>query len=88
MLERLKSELKKEGTIKFKAKIAPKSKESRIVGQLDASTLKIRIAATPTKGKANKELIKLLSKTFNVQKNNITITSGHTSPIKIINVQQ
>ena len=88
MLEKLKLKLKKEGEIKFRAKIDPKSKESKIVGELDTSTLKIRIAATPTQGKANKELIKLLSDTFKVPKSNIKITSGHTSPIKTINVQQ
>ncbi len=41
--------------------------------------LKIRLTAPPTDGKANKHLIKYLSKQFKVKQSAITIVSGHTS---------
>jgi len=49
-------------------------------------TLKIRIAAPPEKGKANTELIKFLSKHFDLPKNQITIISGKTEPLKLIKI--
>jgi uncharacterized protein len=48
--------------------------------------LKIRINAVPEKGKANKELIKFISKKYNIEKSKINIISGMTSRIKIIEV--
>jgi uncharacterized protein (TIGR00251 family) len=61
--------------------IQPKSREERIVGSV-GNFLKIRLTAAPTDGKANKQLIKFLSKQFQVKQSAITIVSGHTSRLK------
>ena len=58
--------------------IQPKSREDKIVGTV-GDLLKIRLTAPPTDGKANKHLIKYLSKQFKVKQSAITIVSGHTS---------
>lgn len=71
------------GAITFTAKIVPRASKSEIVGELDGA-LKIRISAPPVAGAANKELIKLLSKTLGVSKSAIVILSGETSKIKQI----
>ena len=47
----------------------------------------MRIAAPPVEGAANKELIKLLSKSFKLPKNAVQIISGLTSRNKIVRIQ-
>ena len=49
--------------------------------------VKIRLAAAPEKGKANAALVAFLAETLSVKKNTISIVSGHTAPIKHINVE-
>ena len=84
MLERLSQELKKKGTITFKAKITPNSGKHEISGFLANGTMKIKLKSAPEQGKANAELIKLLSEHFEVPSKNITIIKGQNSPLKTI----
>ncbi|NTU69852.1 DUF167 domain-containing protein, partial [bacterium] len=49
---------------------------------------KILIKSVPEKGKANKELISILSKHFKVPKSTVSLLSGHTSRNKIINIEK
>jgi len=58
--------------------IQPKSNEDRIVGPVGES-LKIRICAAPTDGKANKQLIRFLAKKFHTKQTAITIVNGQTN---------
>jgi uncharacterized protein len=66
--------------------VIPGSKINRIVGYMDDGTLKIRIKAKPTDGKANKELIKYLSEVLDIKEMDIEIFSGLTSRNKIIRI--
>ena len=70
----------------IRSKVIPKSPKSELVDEMADGTLKIRIAAPPEKGKANIELIKFLSKHFNVPKDQISIISGKTDPLKLIKI--
>lgn len=69
----------------------PKSSKNEIVEIMEdeenGQTVKIRIKAMPEKGKANAELIKFLSKTLNLPKENISIISGKTEHIKLLKIQ-
>ncbi len=65
-------------------KVKPGSKK-REVFQRD-NELHARITAPPQKGKANEELIELLSQYFGIPESRITIKRGHTSRIKIIEI--
>lgn len=73
------------GAITFTAKIVPRASKNEIVGELNGA-LKIRISAPPVDGAANKELVKLLSKHFEVPKSAIEIVSGETSKLKQIRI--
>ena len=55
-------------------------------GENDLPFLKIYLTAAPIRGKANKELIKLLSEKLNIGKNKIRIIKGEKSKEKIIEV--
>ena len=48
--------------------------------------IKMKVTASPIDGKANAEVIKLLSKHFKVHKGQITITKGLTSDKKIVEI--
>lgn len=48
--------------------------------------LKIKIAAVPEKGKANKALIKFLAKKLGTKPQQIDIISGQTNPVKKIRI--
>ena len=48
--------------------------------------LRVRVAAAPVKGKANRELIAFLSQFLKVTPGALTITRGHTSRHKTIAV--
>lgn len=48
--------------------------------------LKLRINAVPEDGKANKELLKFLAKTWNIPKSSLSIAAGETSRHKKIRI--
>ena len=67
-------------------KIFPKSQFNKIVGWKNGK-LKIHISATPEKGAANQALISLLSREVGINKAQIHILSGKTSPYKRVLLQ-
>jgi uncharacterized protein (TIGR00251 family) len=69
----------------FSVKVVPRSSKTAVAGVL-GSMLKIKLAAAPEKGKANESLVEFLADTLGVKKNAVTITSGHTSPVKTIQI--
>jgi uncharacterized protein len=75
----------KNGAIIFSARVVPRASRSEIVGAHDGA-LKVRIASPPVDGAANAELIKVLSKAFNVPKSEVEIVGGQTSKTKQIKI--
>jgi len=65
--------------------IQPGASQNKIVSY-DEGVLKVRIAAPPVEGKANRKLIEFLSDTLDTAKSNITIESGLTGKNKIVAV--
>jgi len=56
------------------------------VVEFSNGVLRVRVAAPPVKGKANRELVAFLSKTLGLGKGSLTIVKGHTSHNKVIAV--
>lgn len=71
--------------------VIPKSARNQIVGwEEDAAGdrwLKVRVAAQPENGKANKELVRFLSKKLEVPPKQISIASGESSRYKKVKIQ-
>ena len=63
----------------------PNAKRNEVLGFEDG-ILRLKIAAPPVEGKANKELISFLSKTLGTRKSSITIDRGETSKVKIVTI--
>ncbi len=82
------ADFQKSGRLVLRIKVIPKSAFSAIVGMLDDGTLKIRIAATPEKGKANAELLRFLAEDFGTTKDKITILSGSGDPVKLVRLEK
>lgn len=74
----------------LKVRVSAKAASNRIkVEDLDDGSILIRVYVTaPAEdGKANKEVIRLLSKELGLPKSSLTITHGLTSRDKIIAIQ-
>ena len=63
--------------------IQPNARRNEVLG-FEYGVLRVKIAAPPVKGKANRELIDFLSKLLGVSKGSITIEKGLTSRRKVI----
>jgi len=69
----------------LKVKVVPGSSRNQIAGWLGES-LKIRVMANPEKGKANDALVSLLADTLRIPKQDVTISSGASSPRKVFKI--
>ena len=69
--------------ILFKVYVQPRSSKNMIVG-LHGDSLKIKVAAPPVEGAANRACIKLLAKCLSVSASYLKITAGHNSRTKSI----
>lgn len=66
-------------------KVKPNSKQQKIEEALDGMT--IHLKSPPVDGKANKELIEILAKRFDVSKSQIRIKSGLSSRNKLVEIE-
>lgn len=74
---------KSAGNYLIECTVIPKSREEKIVG-IVADTLKVKLTAAPTDGKANKQLIGLLADEFGLRQKSIEIVKGSTSRRKTL----
>jgi uncharacterized protein len=69
--------------VKIAVKITPSAGRNEILS-LTNDIWRIKIAAPPEKGKANKELIEFLSERLGIKKDSVIIIKGQTSHNKIV----
>jgi uncharacterized protein (TIGR00251 family) len=86
MLSKLKKQLKEKGEIYLRVKARPGAGKTNIKGILDDDTVKIDIAASPAKDRANQELIGFLAGEFEVFKKNVKIISGLSEKLKLVKI--
>ena len=75
----------KNDSLLLKVKAFPKAGENRIAGVRNGELL-VRIQAPALKGKANRELVKILSKSLGVTRSEIEIQFGEGSRHKLIRI--
>ena len=66
--------------------VHPNAKRNEVLGFEDG-ILRLKIAAPPIEGKANKELVSFLGKTLGIRKSGVTIDRGQTSKVKIVTIE-
>ncbi|HWQ99969.1 MAG TPA: DUF167 domain-containing protein [Candidatus Methylomirabilis sp.] len=64
-------------------RVTPNSSKTEVVGR-ELGALKVRLAASPTDGKANEALICLLAEEYDCAPSTIRIVKGATSRLKIV----
>jgi uncharacterized protein (TIGR00251 family) len=73
-----------QGRIRFRVRVQAAAQKNELLGWNAAGELRIKVAAPPREGEANKELVSFLAKRFSLAKREIEIESGQKSKIKII----
>ena len=71
---------------RLKVKAVPGASRSEIVGRL-GKALKIRVAAPPEGGKANREILELLADRLGLPAAAVSLVSGAASPAKVVELR-
>ena len=71
---------------RLKVKAVPGASRSEIVGKL-GEALKVRVAAPPEGGKANREIVALVAAKLGLSLNCVAVLSGQSSPAKVLSVE-
>src|SRR5450830_1474932 len=72
-------------TIKITVRVQPGARKNELLG-FQEDILRIKIAAPPVEGKANRELIVFLSEVLGIRKSDITIEKGETTKRKTVGI--
>ena len=77
--------------MKLALKVTPGAKKNEILGWEDdypqvGRVLKVKIAAPPVEGKANKEIVLFLAKVLGVTKSSIEVVHGTSGRIKLVEI--
>lgn len=73
-------------TIRLEIKVTPQSGKQQLTRD-KSGTIKCFLKSPPVDGKANEELIKLLSKKLSVQQEKIVIIQGATARKKLVKIE-
>lgn len=65
-------------------RVVPNSSKTEVVGWMDDGSLKIKLAAPPVDGEANRELVSFLAKSLDIPKSSVDIVNGLTSKKKTL----
>lgn len=72
-------------SVVLSVRVVPGASKSEIVG-LEGDALKVRVAAPPVKGKANKELARTLAGALGVASRDVEVVAGLTARLKRVRV--
>ncbi len=72
--------------VEITVRVQPRASRSGIVGP-HGDALKVRVAAPPVEGAANRELVRLLAKALGVPRGAVAIVKGEGSRTKVLRVE-
>lgn len=72
-------------TSHLSVRVSPNAPRNEIAGFAEG-VLRVRVAAPPEKGKANRELISFLSRALDVDSGSLAVVRGHTGRSKLVAV--
>lgn len=72
--------------MKLIIKVVPGASKTEIVGWM-GERLKIRVAAPPEKGKANRAVERLLSESLGISAHGVRLEAGATSQWKVVEIE-
>lgn len=77
--------------MKLALKVTPGARKNEILGWEEdypqvGRVLKLKIAAPPVEGKANKEIVQFLAKALQVSKSSVEVVHGTSGRIKLVEI--
>ena len=66
-------------------KVVPGARKDRVVGPY-GDAIKVQVSAPPEGGKANEAVVRLLAAALGLKRGQVRITSGHTQPRKVVEI--
>jgi len=72
----------------LRVKVIPRSARTELAGVLADGTWKVKVAAAPEKGKANRALCDFIAEKLGVPKTRVRIVAGETSQLKRIRIDE
>ena len=69
--------------VRLRLRVQPRAKRSEVAG-LHGDTVRIRLAAPPVNGAANRALLRFLAATFGVPPSTLRLLSGATGRTKVV----
>ena len=79
--------VKEKSRIYLNIRVHPRSRKQDIT-QIDSDTYKVRVLAPPSKGEANKEVMKIIAAHFGLPVSLVQIVRGHASRDKVVAIQR
>jgi len=76
----------REGAAIVRVKVVPGASGDRIAGPL-GGRLKVRVAAPPEGGKANRAVCRLIAAAVGVPERDVSVVAGHTRPQKAVAIE-
>jgi uncharacterized protein len=73
--------------VRLSLRVVPNAARAEIVGWLEDGSLKVKVAAPPEGGRANREVLDLLAKTLGLGRRDLSIIAGEKGRHKIIAVR-
>lgn len=71
--------------MRITVKVKPNSPKQEI--KIENGTYIVKLTSPPLDGRANRELIEILSEYFNIPKSHISLISGHKGRVKILDIK-
>ena len=72
--------------VRLSVRVQPRASRTEVVGEHDGA-LKVRLAAPPVEGEANRELVRFLGKLLGVAPSRVTVVSGATGKSKVVEIE-
>lgn len=69
--------------VSISVRVYPNAARNEVAGFNDG-VFRVKVAAPPVQGKANRELVTFLGEALGISKNRVSITRGHTTRNKLI----
>ncbi len=73
-----------EGGVELPVRVSPGARESRLAGVMADGRLKVRVAAPPAEGAANRALLTLLARLLGVRPSQVCLSRGAAARDKLV----
>lgn len=76
---------RREGGVRLRLRVQPRASRTEVAGE-HGGALKVRVAAPPVDGEANRELCRFIAKRIGVAQSLVTVVAGESGKDKVLEV--